>query len=173
MTDEIAANFGPAMLALNERQRAFVSALFEAPRKHGAAVFAARAAGYGTPTSSKQSMFSIASRLMSDQKVQEAITEESRKYITTLGPLAVRALKNLIGDPTHKEHGRALGIAIERIMPAQSTHAVKVEIDATPGMRETAVVMARIAELAARYAVALPAPRPVIEGNVDEVGDAA
>ena len=141
------------MAALNEKQRSFVAALFEAPRKHGAAVFAARAAKYGTPTSSVQSMASIASRLCSDPKIQEAIQQESRKYITTLGPMAVRALKNLLGTPAHKDHGRAVGILMERIAPTESTHLVKVEHDASPGLRATADVLKRIAELAAQAGV--------------------
>jgi hypothetical protein len=116
--------YGPAMARLNERQRMFVRALFEAPKKHGAATFATRASGYGTPTSSAQSIATISSRLCSDPKIQDAIQEESRKYVTTLGPMAVRALKNLLGTSSHKDHGRALGILMERIAPVESTHTV-------------------------------------------------
>jgi phage terminase small subunit len=116
---------GPAMAALNDRQKQFVRALFDSPRKHGAATFAARAAGYGTPTSSVQSIASIASRLCSDPKIQDAIQEESRKYVTTLGPTAVRALKNLLGTRSHKDHERAVGILVEQIAPVESTHTVR------------------------------------------------
>jgi phage terminase small subunit len=142
------AVYGRAMAALNERQRLFVRALFEAPKKHGAPVFAARAAGYGSPTSSVQSMASIASRLCSDPKIQDAIQEESRKYVTTLGPMAVRALKHLLGTPAHKDHGRAVGILMERVAPSESTHTVRVTHDATPALVATAAVLARINELA-------------------------
>jgi phage terminase small subunit len=120
------ASYGPAMAALNEKQRLFVLALFESPKKFGAATFAARAAGYGSPTSSAQSFASIASRLCANPMVQEAIQEMSRQYVTTMGPLAVRALKNLLGDKAAKEHGRALGIVMDRIAPQQSTHTVNV-----------------------------------------------
>jgi hypothetical protein len=147
------ACYGRAMAALNDRQRAFVAAIFEAPRKHGAAAFAVRAAGYGSPTSSTQSIASIGSRLCSDPKIQEAIQEESRKYITTLGPMAVRALKNLLGTPAHKDHGRAVGLLMDRIAPTESTHLVKVEHDASPGLRATADVLKRIAERAAQAGV--------------------
>jgi phage terminase small subunit len=146
-------SYGPAMSALNDRQRAFVAAFFEAPRKHGAASFAARAAGYGSPTSSVQSIASIASRLCSDEKIQRAIQEESRKYVTTLGPMAVRALKNLLGTPKHKDHGRAVGILMDRIAPVESTHTVKVTHDASPGLKATAEVLARIAQLAAQAGI--------------------
>jgi len=165
--EPVDAAYGSAMSALNERQRLFVRALFEAPRKHGAAVFAARAAGYGSPTSSVQSMASIASRLCSDPKVQDAIQEESRKYVTTLGPMAVRALKNLLGTPGHRDHGRAVGILMERVAPAGTTHTVRVTHDATPSFKETAEVMERIAALSAKYG--LPAPPIVIEGNAERL----
>jgi phage terminase small subunit len=117
---------GPAMAALNPRQKLFVRALFEAPRKFGAAAFAARAAGYGTPTSTPQVISALSSRLCASPPIQEAIQEESRKYVTTLGPMAVRALKHLLGTPAHRDHGRALGLTMERIAPAQSTHTVNV-----------------------------------------------
>src|ERR1700681_1339326 len=95
--------YGPAMAALIEKQRLFVRGLFELPGgKHGAATRSARAAGYGSPTSSAQSFASIASRLCANPMVQEAIQEMSRQYVTTMGPLAVRALKNLLGDKAAK-----------------------------------------------------------------------
>jgi hypothetical protein len=168
--EPIDAQDGPAMSALNERQKLFTRALFEAPRKHGAAVFAARAAGYGTPTSSVQSFASIASRLCSDPKIQDAIQEESRKYVTTLGPMAVRALKNLLGTPGHRDHGRAVGILMERIAPVESTHNVRVTHDATPSFKETAQVLERIAELAAKFSVRLPPL--IIDGEVVETSRA-
>jgi hypothetical protein len=47
--EPVDAACGPAMMLLNERQRLFVRALFEFPKKFGAATFAARSAGYGGP----------------------------------------------------------------------------------------------------------------------------
>jgi phage terminase small subunit len=117
---------GPAMAALNPKQKMFVRALFEAPRKFGSQAFAARAAGYGTPTSTPQVINAISSRLCSSPPIQEAIQEESRKYVTTMGPVAVRALKHLLHTPDHRDHGRALGITMDRIAPAMSTHHVNV-----------------------------------------------
>jgi phage terminase small subunit len=166
--ESIEAGYGPAMTLLNERQRLFVRAFFESPKKRGTATFAARAAGYGSPTSSVQSIASISSRLCSDPKIQDAIQEESRKYVTTLGPAAVRALKNLLGSPAHRDHGRAVGILMERIAPIESTHTVRVTHDATPSFKQTAEVMARIAELAAKFNVRLPPPR-IIDGEAVEV----
>jgi hypothetical protein len=160
--EPVDGSYGPAMAALNDKQRLFVRGLFELPGgKHGAATRAARAAKYGTSTSSPASFASIASRLGADPRIQEAISEVSRQYVTTLGPLAVRALKNLLVTPSHREHGRALGLTMERVAPQQSTHTIAVRHDATPAFQNTAQVMARMAELAAKYCgpmAVLPAP---------------
>ena len=71
---------GPAMARLNERQKKFVRALFEAPKNYGSHAFAARAAGYGTATSSNRSIASIAYEISCDPKVQLAIAEMSRQH---------------------------------------------------------------------------------------------
>jgi phage terminase small subunit len=141
---------GPAMAALNERQKRFVHALFLAPRSHGSRTFAAKAAGYGTPTSSRKSLSQIGHQLSADPKIQAAISEVSASYLTTLGPPAVRALKRLLDDPKHKDHGRALGIIMDRVAPQNSTHTVKVEHDVTRGAVATVAVLKRISELAAQ-----------------------
>ena len=160
---------GPAFAALNERQKKFVMALFEAPSEHGSHAFAVRAAGYGTPTSSNASIASIGYIVSNDPKVQAAIAEVSRQYIVTLGPVAVRALKKTLGNPNHRDFGRALGLVIERVSPQQSQQTIKVEHDVTPSFQETAAVMARITELATKYSVSMPAP-VVIDATCKEVG---
>lgn len=153
------------MAALNERQKLFVRALFEAPRNHGSHVFAARAAGYGTATSSKKSIASIAYQVACDPKVQAAIAEVSQQYVTTLGPVAVRALKKVLDTPAHRDFGRAIGLVIERVSPQQSNHTVKVEHDVTPSFKDTAEVLERIAKLAARYNAR---PMMLVEGKTIE-----
>lgn len=155
---------GPALAALNERQKRFVHALFLAPKSHGSRTFAAKAAGYGTPTSSRKSLSQIGHQLSTDPKIQAAISEVSATYLTTLGPPAVRALRRLIDDPKHKDHGRALGIIMDRVAPANSTHTVKVEGEVKVSAVEAARVMDRIDELTAKFMKALPAPK-IIEGE--------
>lgn len=136
------------MSALNERQKRFVHALFLAPKSHGSRTFAARAAGYGTATSSRKSLSQIGHQLSTDVKVQAAISEVSASYLTTLGPPAVRALRKLLEDPKHKDHGRALGIIMDRVTPVQSTAVLKVQHDASPALVATAAVLKRISDLA-------------------------
>ncbi|MCW2219509.1 phage terminase small subunit [Bradyrhizobium japonicum] len=159
MTDEV--KHGPAMVALSEKQRAFVHALFLAPKTHGSRTFAARAAGYGTATSSRQSLSQMGHQLCADPKIQAAIAEVSTSYLTTLGPPAVRALRKLLDDPRHKDHGRAIGIVIDRVTPVQSTAVLKVEGEVRLAAGDAARVMERIEELTARFMPQLAAPKVI------------
>ncbi|WP_441232683.1 hypothetical protein [Bradyrhizobium sp. 1200_D9_N1_1] len=167
MDTNVVAQEGPAMAALNERQKRFVHALFLAPRSHGSRTFAAKAAGYGTPTSSRKSLSQIGHQLSTDPKVQAAISEVSASYLTTLGPPAVRALRKLLEDPGHKDHGRALGIIMDRVTPIQSTAVLKVEGEVKISSGDAARVMDRIEELSTKFMVALPQPK-VIEHEATE-----
>jgi hypothetical protein len=70
--DPVDAQDGPMMKALpTDRHRAFVRALYQVKSGHGANVKAAKLAGFGTPSSSPQSMATIASRLAHDERVLE------------------------------------------------------------------------------------------------------
>jgi hypothetical protein len=169
--------WGPAMAALpNDRQRAFVVALYdeEAPRKgDGLLIYAARAAGYGTATSSTKSLGVIANRIVHDGRVQAAIVEHSRSVLRAVPPEAIRALKDLIRDPKHRDHARAIAMVVDRTDPLQTMHTVKVE-DHRPASPEiTEKVLQRIDELARRAGL-LPAPQ-TIEGDFEivESGDPA
>src|SRR6266702_4264914 len=86
------AREGPAMAVLTEKQKRFVRALFESPKTYGAGVFAARLAGHGNEKSSRQSLASMAYQMQCDPKIQAAIAEVSQSFLTTLGPVAVRAM---------------------------------------------------------------------------------
>src|ERR1700724_361141 len=94
--EPVDAKDGPAMLALpTDRHRAFVRALYTVRPGHGARVKAAKLAGFGCPTSSAQSMATIASRLSHDERVLAAIAEEDQKYIRSSAPRAIGALSRL------------------------------------------------------------------------------
>jgi len=162
--EPIDAKDGPAMLALpSDRHRAFVRALYQVRPGHGANVKAAKLAGFGCVTSSPQSMATIASRLAHDERVQAAIYEEDKKHIRASAPRAIRALSSLIETPSHRDHARGIAMVLDRVHPAETSHTVRVEHDATPVFKETAQVMARIAELTARFK--LPATIDVTPQN--------
>jgi hypothetical protein len=162
------AQDGPAMLALpTDRHRAFVRALYQVKPGHGANVKAAKLAAFGTPSSSPQSMATIASRLAHDERVLEAIREEDEKRIRSSAPRAISALSRLVENPRHKDHARGIAMVLDRVHPLETQHTVKVEHSATPDFKETAQILAKIAELAAKFSVRLPSP-PIIDGEIVE-----
>jgi hypothetical protein len=163
---------GPKMRELNPRQQAFVCALFDAPRKDGRIIWAARVAGYGTPTSTNKSLSVIGSRLNVSDKIQAAIAEESQRRLRSLSPTAVQALENLLANPEHRDHARGIGMVLDRADPLQTTHNVVVE-NKTPREfeRATKAVLARIEELARR--AGLPALPPPIDAEFAVVSEEA
>ena len=165
-----APEWGPAMLALpNDRQRALVVALYDenAPRKgDGLIIWATQVAGYGTPTSSKKALSVIGNRIVHDDRVQAAIAEYSQRELRAIPPEAIRALKDLIRDPKHKDHARAIGMVIDRTDPLQTLHTVKVEDNRPPSLQATQAVLDRIEELMKRVGLASP---KVIDGDCRDV----
>jgi hypothetical protein len=160
MPDDVPA-FGPRMASLPPKRRALVMALFDddAPRKgDGLLAFAAQRAGYGTPTSSHRSLCVIAGRIVHDDQVQEAIAEHSHRVMRTIPPEAIRALKDLIRDPKHRDHMKAIAAVIDRTDPLQTLHTVKVEDLRPPTPEAIERVLARIDELARRAGLSLPPP---------------
>jgi hypothetical protein len=121
------AQWGPCMKALpSDRHRAFVCALYEIERGLGATTKAAKMAGFGTSTTSAVSWRAIAYRLAHDDKILAAIHEEDQRRIRTSAPRAIRALTNLVEDPDHKDHGRAIAMILDRVHPAETHHTVEV-----------------------------------------------
>jgi hypothetical protein len=102
--DEAAPDWGPRMKALdNDRQRQFVVGLFRAPAKgRGQHLWAARFAGYGKADggSTNKVLSSHAARLLADQRIIDAVQEESQRRLRLLPPVAIQALEKLIGNPT-------------------------------------------------------------------------
>jgi hypothetical protein len=172
--EPIDAQDGPAMKALpTDRHRAFIRAMYQVKPGHGAAVRAAKLAGFGTPQSSPQSMATIASRLTHDERVQAVFSEQDQLFIRASAPRAIRALSALIENPKAKDHARGISMILDRTMPIETIHNVKVEHDVTPNAMETAQILQRIAELSAKFSVRIPAPMrqiggPVIDGEVVE-----
>jgi hypothetical protein len=176
--EPVDAQDGPAMRALpTDRHRAFVRAMYQVKPGHGAAVRAAKLAGFGTPMSSPQSMATIASRLTHDERVQAAFAEQDQLFIRASAPRAIRALSALIENPKAKDHARGISMILDRTMPLETIHNVKVEHDVTPNAMETARIMERIAELSAKFSVKLPAPMrqiggPIIDGEATLISQA-
>jgi hypothetical protein len=172
-SDELpAVQFGPKMSALPEKRRALVCALFDddAPAKgDGLLVYAARKAGYGTPTSSTKSLGVIAGRIIHDDDVQEAIKEHSQRVMRAIPPEAIRALKNLIADPKHRDHARAIAMVLDRTDPLQTIATVKIQDERPEAIAQvTEKVLARIEEIARRYNLGAP-PATIIDSECRDV----
>jgi phage terminase small subunit len=118
---------GPAMRALKPKWQAFVCAYLLEPPGRGAQVNAARKAGYGTPKTKPVQMANIAWRLMQEPRIVAAIAEESRKMLRTGSPEAVNALLNMVRDPEHKSHARAVEMVLARSDPPVVHQTMTVE----------------------------------------------
>lgn len=116
---------GPAMQELNERQRAFVRFLVTEKPGYGALTRAYRKAGYGK-NSKAATLSKEAHHLSRDLRIIEAIAEESKKVIRVGHPEAVAALFNMIRDPRHRDHARAVAAVLDRCDPAISKHSIDV-----------------------------------------------
>ena len=166
---QIDGELGPKMLALpNDRQRAFVAALFdeEAPLKGGGLfLYAARKAHYGNAdgTTSDHALSVIASRVAHDARVQAAIAEYSRTTLRTVSPEAIRALKEVIRNPKHRDHMRAISAIADRVDPIEQAHTVKIEDYRRPSPEAIEATIKRIEQLAERFL--LPKPPLLIEGS--------
>ena len=160
--EPVDAQDGPAMKALpTDRHRAFVRALYTVRPGFGARVKAAKLAGFGCQHSTPQTMATIASRLSHDERVLAAIAEEDQKFIRSSASRAIGALSRLIENPNAKDHVRGIAMILDRTMPVETI--VKMQHDATPALRATAEVLARIADLAARAGVDLSKLPPMID----------
>ena len=117
---------GPAMKALpNDAWREFVYCYVTQKPRKGALVGAARQAGFcknSTPATAAK----LAWKMAHDERAIAAITEESRKILRVAFPEGANALLNLVRDPDHREHGRAIGLLLERVFPAETRHNVEV-----------------------------------------------
>jgi phage terminase small subunit len=121
---------GPAMRDLSEQQRLFVQHYIAEVmvKPHGAPTRAAAAAGY--KSNNRSNLGKQAHDLLHDPsrspKVVAAIQEESARYIRAGAPEAVAALFNVIRNPEHKDHVRAIGMIVDRTDPIISKQVIDV-----------------------------------------------
>jgi phage terminase small subunit len=170
---------GPCMMALRtDQQREFVRQLFIVPAGHGCLTAAARAAGYGKSRdggkSKEHGVRQTASKLAQDPRIAAAIAEESKRQLRGAAPEATRALINLIRDPTHKDHARAIAMVLDRIDPIETTHHVEVRRSPQEIVVATEAVLAKIAAYAAQAGLD-PIQQvefaKTIDGTAEEVTD--
>lgn len=136
---------GEAMLALNERQRAFVRECVANPLAQGTLL--AKRAGY---TGTHNSVKVHAHALRHNPRVLAAIEEETRKRVRFGGLIGIAGLIKLASDPKHPYHGRACEALADRGgFAVQTQHKVTVE---HRGMSATGMVE-KIKQIAAELGV--------------------
>jgi hypothetical protein len=117
---------GPAMRALpNDNWRNYCFQLVTGPGGHGKYAAAARAAGFGKG-SKPSTLGKQAWQLAHDDRMIAAIAEMSRKYLRGAHPEAVNALHDMIRDPQHRDHGRAVLAVLDRVDPVISKQSIDV-----------------------------------------------
>ncbi len=117
---------GPAMLKISPQQRAWVAAYLEANDENASG--AARRSGYGkdsgTPEQAKEAQKRAGYRNVHDADVLEAIRELAQEKFRVAGYKAVAALMEIVKDPTHKDHFKA----VERVL-AQNGMVAALQVD--------------------------------------------
>jgi hypothetical protein len=105
----------PEMRALpNDKWRNFVIHYLTGPAGHGSRARAAELAGLvRDPKYAARRGYTI----YHDPRVIAAIAVESKKYIRSHAPDAAKALMNMIHDPAHKDHARAVSMLLNRVDP--------------------------------------------------------
>jgi hypothetical protein len=143
--------FGPAMKALNPRQQALVLYLLDTGTDNWTE--AVTEVGY---EGSYATLRVTASRLRRDPKIGMAIAEVGRQRPSFDLPMALRTIRTIAADPSHKDAGKmALALAgMSGVSPvARSEQAVTV----THHLDPMAAIEAKLAILEASGAVAVAA----------------
>lgn len=119
-------SLGPAMKAIEPKQRAFVLAYVEQAKEDATA--AALAAGYGsiseTDEGRKKAAKQAGWRLIHDEKIAEAIKELASDKFRVATFKATAVLLEIMDDPTHKDRFKAA----ERVL-AQNGMGVAIQVD--------------------------------------------
>jgi phage terminase small subunit len=124
---EDTTGLGPAMLALNEKQRRFVFAFFEFSG-HGQLAKAARAAGYGNPDSPAETYAKAGWRLSQVDAVIEAIKEVAKKRVRSLAAPAVQAVEEIVLDVHHKDRLKAANRILDTFDAVEQRSHVDVSV---------------------------------------------
>jgi hypothetical protein len=116
------SDWGPAMQGLTEKRRRFVLAL----NPEADYVDAAVTAGYRSASSSRQSMYSIASRLANESKVRAAMQEVGWPLIGRYALAAIKRVAKIAMDDKHPQNLRACKILIDRAWPVEARQQIEI-----------------------------------------------
>jgi hypothetical protein len=178
-------SLGPAMRALTPKQRRFVLELRHGPAGYGSEVRAARAAGYGTPTSSDLSMRVLAHQALHGERVQAALREVGGKIIRAEAFQCIRNTTAIARDLTHRDCLKAnLALMDRGGFSVETHHTITVEhrtdytkqaLEELATFRRLGVERARLEEIFGRDGLyhlerQLDAQPKLVEGDCVETG---
>lgn len=167
--DDVHADYGPAMLALTEKQQRFVLAMFSAPT--GNATRWVKAAGYANTEGGYRV---TAHRLMHDPKISAAVQEFAAQHLSVVGPvLSLGVMTKIARSQGHKDQFKAAAALANRSGFHETTeHRVLVRHTDQTGEGVMARIKAAAALLGVDPSVLLgenvQAPMKLIEGVVEE-----
>ncbi len=128
---------GPAMRALTEARRAFVTAMLETGAQSASA--AAGIAGFGGTEGARRV---AAHRMMHDPKVMAAIREEADRRLSSSAILAASALVEIAGDKFHKDRFKASVELLNRAgLLVETRHKITVEDNRSDSEVEQAIIL--------------------------------
>ena len=134
---------GPAMAALTELERNLVRAHFDHPNWSQAQQ--AEIAGYQKGTAPNQ-LSVTGARAFGRERVIAALLEEGSKRLRSGGAIAISALVDMVRNPQHKDHAKAVQMVLDRTgFHAMSEHKVTVD-DKRPQTKQE--LIAKILEMA-------------------------
>lgn len=147
--------FGPAMSALDDRQRAFVLALLEMGNEnHGKA---AKLAGYGNEASTPNYLYMQGHRVANNPKVREAMAEEARRRLDGNAWVAIGVVAEIMTNEkaANKDRLKAAEIVLNRTgFHAKTETLVKVEDVTTEAQIQRVLNMTKVLGLD---------PKPMLE----------
>lgn len=121
MSDDL--EYGPAMLALKESQRAFVNALLQQSEQNYT-----RAYMSAYPDASYDTANVNGIRLAHNSKILDALHEEAGNRLRSAALLGASVIRQIANDPTHKDQLKAATTLLNRIgLHERTEHKVTVE----------------------------------------------
>lgn len=117
-------DYGPAMLALDERERNFVLYSF-APDISAAQ--AARLAGFGKPGDPSEVFARLAWRLKNENaRVMEALKEMHKRGNVSIAPDVTKALREIVNDRSHPQRAKIALALKEHLDPTVTKQDINV-----------------------------------------------
>jgi hypothetical protein len=162
-------DFGPAMSALNDKQRGFVLALIEFPGISNAE--AARRGGYSDVADGAKVRGHYTAH---NPAVQAALREEAGKRLNSTSLTAAGVLLQLLTDEAvePKDRIKAAGMLLDR---SGFGAAQTINVNKTVTDRSGKAVLARLQELAVKHGIdpmkLLDGPGEAVEAEFTEVSD--